>query len=265
LLGDDPVERAGQERELFVAPDHRGSESPAHDAWDGQEPDRRHGLAFALEGERLDRLCRNRSPYEGVGALPDEDLAWPGNLLESGCNVDCIARREPLLAHGIAGDDLAAVDTDTNLDADAVLTLELCVQGCERAAHLDRGAHGTQRVVLTHDGDAEDGHHRVADELLDLAAVTLDDRAHRLEVAADDHAERLCIEAFTEGRRADDVDEDHGDRLARRLARRRAHRQRRGAGEAEPGDLGVLLAAGAANGHEIQCTTVAALLPEEPA
>ena len=46
-----------------------------------------------------------------------------------------------------------------------------------------RGRHGPQRVVLVHDRDAEDGHHGVADELLDAAAVALDDRLHPLEVA----------------------------------------------------------------------------------
>jgi hypothetical protein len=32
--------------------------------------------------------------------------------------------------------------------------------------------------------DAEDGHHRVADELLGRAPVALDDRLHLVEVAA---------------------------------------------------------------------------------
>ena len=44
---------------------------------------------------------------------------------------------------------------------------------------LERGPDGPLRVVLVRDGRAPDGHHRVADELLDRAAVALDDRAAR--------------------------------------------------------------------------------------
>ena len=43
--------------------------------------------------------------------------------------------------------------------------------------HLDRRTHRPQRVVLVHLRQTEDGHRRVADELLDRAAVTLEDRA----------------------------------------------------------------------------------------
>ena len=43
----------------------------------------------------------------------------------------------------------------------------------DRVAELQRGAHGTQRVVLVHLRHAEYGHHGVADEFLHRAAVTL--------------------------------------------------------------------------------------------
>ena len=53
----------------------------------------------------------------------------------------------------------------------------------DRVDELERGAHGALGVVLVGDRRAPDGHHRVADELLDRAAVALDDVAGEVEVA----------------------------------------------------------------------------------
>ena len=56
-----------------------------------------------------------------------------------------------------------------------------------RAPHgvdqLERRAHGALGIVLVRDRRAPDGHHRVADELLDGAAVAVDDVAREVEVA----------------------------------------------------------------------------------
>jgi hypothetical protein len=66
---------------------------------------------------------------------------------------------------------------------------------------------------------AEHRHHRVADELLDRAAVPLERRLHSVEVARHHLPERLGIESLAELRRADDVGEDDRHDLPR-LARR---------------------------------------------
>jgi hypothetical protein len=63
-------------------------------------------------------------------------------------------------------------------------------------------------------GHAEDGHDGVADELLHGAAVPLEDRAHRVEVALQELPQRLGIERPPERGRAFDVREDDGDDLA---------------------------------------------------
>ncbi len=81
-------------------------------------------------------------------------------------------------------DDLAALDADPALDAELA----------HRRLHLDRGPQRAQRVVLVHGGHAEDGHHGVADELLDHAAVALDGRLHPLEVAGEQRAHRLGVD-----------------------------------------------------------------------
>ncbi len=122
-------------------------------------------------------------------------------------------------------------------------------------AHLDRGPAGAQRVVLVHDRDAEDGHHCVADELLDGAAVALDDLPHPLEIAGEERAQRLGIGRLPELGRAGHVAEEDGDCLAL-LARGRRRRHGRAALEAELRALGKLVPAGSADGH------AARLLPE---
>ena len=89
----------------------------------------------------------------------------------------------------------------------------------DRCLHLGRGSNRTERVVLVRDGDPEHRHDRVADELLDGAAVTLEDDAKILEVAPHPCAQRLGIGRLAERGRADEVAEEDRDDLAL-LARR---------------------------------------------
>ena len=88
------------------------------------------------------------------------------------------------------------------------------VQPRQRAPHLVGRAHCPERVVLVDDRDAEDGHHGVADELLDSAAVPFQHGAHLVEVADHHPPHRLRVHALAEAREARDVAEQDGDRLA---------------------------------------------------
>ena len=186
------------------------------------------GLDFAFELERLDRLGLDRAADELERRLADQDLARVGRALEPGGDVDRVSGGEPLLG---AGDDLARVHADPSLDAELG----------ECRAHLDRGPAGAQRVVLVHRRDAEDGHHRVADELLHRAAVRLDDLLHPLEVAGEQALQRLRVDRLPERGRADHVAEENRDDLAvhrtiiprRRRERYCARRSRSSARRAE--------------------------------
>ncbi len=117
----------------------------------------------------------------------------------------------------------------TCVDADA------CAQSERRhgGPHLPSSPDRPQRVVLVRDRHPEDGHHRVADELLDRAAMALEDRAHPLVVAAHRRPERLGIGDAAERGRPGQVAEDDGDDLAH-LARGRLLRERSPAAAAEP-------------------------------
>ena len=76
------------------------------------------------------------------------------------------------------------------------------------------GADGALRVVLVRDRGAEDGHDRVADELLDRASVALDLLPQPGVVGADAGADVLGVGRFGGGGEADEVAEEDGDDLA---------------------------------------------------
>ena len=138
----------------------------------------------------------------------DQHLACRRRLFEAGCHVDGIPGDERLAL--AADDDLARVDADSGLEP----------VDRHRLPHLPRRAHRAQRVVLVRNGNAEDSHHRVADELLDRAAVPLEDRAEVREVAAHARPKRLGIGRLAERGRSDEVAEENGDDLARLALRR---------------------------------------------
>ena len=96
-------------------------------------------------------------------------------------------------------------------------------------------------------GQAEDRHDRVTDELRERPTVPLDDRSHALEVRGQDLVERLRVEPLAEPSRVDDVGEE--DRHHPTEALRGLLGQLLPAGQAEPGSLGVLLAADPADRH----------------
>ena len=118
----------------------------------------------------------------------------------------------------------------------------------ERFPQLRHGSHRPQRVVLVDDGNPEDSHHRVADELLDRSPVVLENAADLDEVAREHPPVALRVERLAERRRVDHVREDDGHRLAH-LARRSSLLQGGAACEAEPCVIRVGLATPGASGH----------------
>ena len=133
-----------------------------------------HRAALALHGQLVARLEQHRVVDKAARVVADEDLAGARGLFEPLGDVDRVAGDEHLSTGAVAGDDLAGVDADADADWHAELALELVVQLGERASQLARRAHRAQRVVLMQLRNAEDRHHRVADELLDGAAVALE-------------------------------------------------------------------------------------------
>ena len=238
------VQRARKRRELLAAADERRA-SPivrrrrvAH----RDEPVGRHGLGLPLQLERLDLLDLDLVPDEAVGQLAEEHLALPGGLLETGGDVDGVAGHQALAARGVAGHDLARVDARAVRELHAVDALQVVVERLERRLHPRGRADRAKRVVLVEPRQPEDGHHCVADELLDHATVPFELAAHRVEVARHHLAERLGVERLAEARRALQIREDDRHDLSRLLRRPRLG-ELRAAREAEPRNVRVLGAA----------------------
>ena len=125
--------------------------------------------------------------------------------------------------------------------------LELALLG-ERVADRERGADSSLRVVLVRDRCAEHRHDRIADELLDGAAVALELGAHLRVVRLQQPAHVLRVHALGARGEADEVAEEAGDDLAL-LARGRLRFERRRALRAEACVIRVLAAAARADLH----------------
>jgi hypothetical protein len=237
-LSDDVLELSAQTLSLSLAADKRcfrvsRDRSCALEHLDQPISLDRLGLPFELE--RRNELRANGVAHEAKRVAAEERLPRRRGLLEACSDIDRVAGDEGLVRR--CGDDFAGVHADAGLQA--VLR--------DRASHLLGGADRAQRVVFVRNGDAEDRHHRVADELLDCAPVTLDDPAQVVEVTAHLRAERFGIRRLSQRRRADDIREENGHDLPD-LARSRSA-ECRAARVAEPRVVRILAPAARANGH----------------
>jgi hypothetical protein len=109
-------------------------------------------------------------PRRAVRRLADEDPVHRRRTLETRGRVDDVARD-----HALTLDGPRAERDECLARVRGRPDLQLAV--AERVADRERRADGALGIVLVRDGRAEDRHHRVADELLDGAAVPLDLRA----------------------------------------------------------------------------------------
>jgi len=184
---------------------------------------------FPPQPDRLELRLVHSVSDECVRRLAEQDLPRLGTLLEPRGDVHRVARRESL---GGPGHDHARADTDARADTE---------RG-QRVAHLDRRAAGTKCIVLVRSGDAEHGHHCVADELLHRPAVRVGDPLHPFEVARQQRTQGLWIRLFPECRRTRHIAEEDGDGLPQLTIRHRG-RQRSATEAAELESIRILLAA----------------------
>ena len=165
-------ERFVESPDLVLATDHPNRRETARTlVVHFHEPPRANRVALALELDRRQRLDVDGIPNVRKRRLAEEDLAGPGTLLEPSCDVDCVAGREPLVG---SGDDLARIDPDPHRKDRSVVARKPVIQRTERLPQAGRCPDRAQGIVLVEDRNAEDRHHRVADEFLHASAVALD-------------------------------------------------------------------------------------------
>ncbi len=211
LLGR-PLEERLEGAELGAPADERRSprRRPAAERLlrgEGRDLPGRHGRGLALQLERLERLVDDRRACRAHRALADGHAAGARRALKPGGDVHGVARDRVGLADR-ASQHLAGVDADAQLEAHVVR--QLLVHLDHGVLHPEARAHGALGVVLVGHGRAEEGHHVVADELVDGAAVALDLGAEPHQHAVDERLHALGIEALGERGVARQVGEQHG-------------------------------------------------------
>ena len=173
---------------------------------------------YATDGsshlDLVDRLGRDGAMDEALRLLAEHDLGGKRRFMQLHRDVDRVSRREGLPGRRVSGDDLAGVDRASDLNRDAMVSLEVCIEPGDRLTQLHCRTYRAQRVVLVLLRDPERGHGGIADELLHGASVPLDDRPDGVEVATHDGPHHLGIECGAQSGRVDDVGEEDRHRLA---------------------------------------------------
>ena len=215
--------RLAQLRELGVAADERGAQAGeparAHEGERADELPARHTFRLALRLDAHRGVELERPGDQRGGSFADEDLARVGGLLEPRGHVDGVPGDERAPLAGPADHHLARVDAYAQGESAAEVVRQ-------PAPHRERGVQGPLDVVLVRRRDAERGHDRVAGELLDGAAGSLDLVRHRVVEAIEQRARALGVLRSAERRGADEVGEQRGGELALRAIGVRCHARR---------------------------------------
>ena len=180
LLPTGGVEEILQQAHLLVAADERRLKciapiAPATLGDHAHGPPRGNRRLLALQDLVPGRLEGDRRARCVVGRLAHEDAARWRHALQPAGGVDDVAGDHALVRCAQRHRGLAGQHAGTRLDAVA--------QRWHCADQLQGGADRALGVVFLRGGRAPHGHDRIADELLDRAAVALDDVARDVEVA----------------------------------------------------------------------------------
>jgi hypothetical protein len=223
----------------------------------GERPKQRQRLGFPLDGYLGQRLVLEHPARRAIRLFADRNTVHRRRALDASGRVDNVARHDPLplLGSRADGDDrLARVNPHPHLQlkiGTGLIQIRDRFQDCEPRPHRPLG------VVLVRHRSAAHGHDRVADELLDRAAVPLDLLPHTRVVRTDSRAHVLWVLLFRGGGEADQVAEQDAHELPLLARRRRCSlRERRGALVAKFRPLGVLRAAARAD-HTAESRTLA--------
>ena len=201
------MEQVPELAHLLVTPDERSLEpfGATDPAALGDDPDRTpggHGRDLALERQIVDGFEHDRLARGTHRRLADEHAGRRCRALESAGRIDHVARDHPLIRRTQGDGCLTGQDADPQLDPRS--------ETPDRPDQVESGADGPFGVILAGDRRAPEGHHRIADELLDPTAIAVDDVPDCLEVAGLEVADLLRVTTVRECGEADQVGEQDG-------------------------------------------------------
>ena len=250
-----PLVRAGVEElldqaQLAVAADERRPRGPADFSApraprdDAQRPPERHEPVLPLQLVRARVLVDDRLLGRAPGRLADEHGARLGRRLDARRGVDEVAGDHALALGAERDRRLAGEHAGPGAQ---LRRADLVAERGHGRDQVERRPHGALGVVLGRDRRAPDRHHRVADELLDRAAVELDQPPAGVEVAGEQLARVLGVALSESGGEADEVGEEDRDEPAlgrrcrapgaARVGGRRRRRRAALAAELSPGSF----------------------------
>ncbi len=214
LLANHTVAELHERGELGLTADHRRPGTPGGaragrvvDLLDLPGADR---LGPALQRQRPELPVVHGIAGRATRCLADQDASDRCRTLQSGSDVDRVAHDGVFLSNP-PGQDLARVDSHPQRQFEPEVLGSGLVQLDHRGLHTPRRADGALGIVLVGDRGAEDGHHVVADVLVDVASVALHLERQPREVARRESLDALMVEPLGHRRVADDVGEQDGD------------------------------------------------------
>ena len=153
-----------------------------------------------------DHRCRGRT--RGVA---DEHRAWIGDRLDPRRRVHHVSGDHPLVGRADGDGGLAGQHAGSGTK---VGRSDLRPERLDRRDQVEPCPHGALGIILGRDRRAPDGHHRVADELLDHAPVPLDQLCAGLEVAGQELAHLFGVSRLRERGEPHQIGEQHRDEAA---------------------------------------------------
>jgi hypothetical protein len=194
------LEGLDEDLQFRLPADHREPATPRRPACCGtlEQPECRDGVDLALDAQRLDRLGRHGMVRQSPRRFREQDLASGRGLLEARTDVHGIAKRQALTGRRPGHQDLSGVHARPDGQLDTPPCPELLIQQRELLRHLLGCPKRPNSVILMQHRHAEDRHDRVADELGDRSPVSLDDRAHAVEIGLHDPGEGFRVQLVSQ-------------------------------------------------------------------
>ncbi len=170
-----------------------------------------HRLGLALHDQRLLRLHVENAADVAIGVVGEQHPADRRGMLQAAGHVNGIAHGGEL-AHAAdrAEQHLAGVDANSQGQGSVVGPAELI----DRRLHPQRRPDGHLRVILTRRFRPPKSHDRVADVLVDAAAVVGNGLIHQQPEIIHDRGDDLGVHHFRECRKAGGVGKQNGGLLA---------------------------------------------------
>ena len=153
------------------------------------------------------RRSRRRSPRSVARRVDSPTKTVPA--LPAAGRATAVLTRSPATMPSPLGAEVTAASPVRRLRGRAARERRPRPRAPHRGDQVERRADRALGVVLVRDGRSPDGHDGVADELLDRAAVALDQPAAGVEVAREQLAGVLRVAALRGGGEADEVGEEH--------------------------------------------------------